>query len=370
MELKFKRDILLTALQTVAGVVPSRTPKDILKNTKLVIEAGTATLMGTDAEIGMRYDISEVETGSTGEVLLPTQRLIAILREVTSDEIVLDASENMLEVVAGHSQFKLPVEDPREFPDVNSFNAEQCFVVSGHALRQAIKRVAFAADDESTRYALGGIYVELSPTQLILAATDSRRLAVMEVQAGVRGEIEETVSVVLPRKAMTLIERSIEGDESEILIAPSENEVLVKSGNTTIFTRLVEGRFPNFRDVLPSETPNKVEVVAGPFHNLVRQSQIVTSDESRGVDFVFSSGLVTLISQAADVGNSKVELPVSYDGEEIAIMFDPRFVADFLRVLEPESTVELGLTGGEDPALFRCGDEYKYVIMPLARNAE
>ncbi len=369
MELKFKRDVLLSALQTVAGVVPARTPKDILKNTKLVVDAGKATLMGTDAEIGMRYDIPEVETGSSGEVLLPTQRLIAILREVTSEEIVLDANENMLEVFAEHSQFKLPVEDPREFPDVHAFDAERCYVVSGHALRQAIKRVIFAADDESARYALGGIYMELTPTQLILAATDSRRLAVMEVQAGVNGDVTDTVSVVLPRKAMALIERSIEADESEILIAPRENEVLVKSGNTTIFTRLVEGKFPNFRDVLPTESPNRVETVAGPFHNVVRQSQIVTSDESRGVDFVFSDGLVTLISQAADVGNSKVELPVDYQGEKIAIMFDPRFVAEFLRVLESETAVELGLIGGEDPAVFRCGDEYKYVIMPLARDA-
>lgn len=369
MELKFKKNILLSALQTVAGVVPSRTPKDILKNTKLVVDASSAVLMGTDAEIGMRYEIAEVETGSTGEVLLPTQRLIAILREVTADEIVLDVNEDLIDIQAGHSQFKLPVEDPREFPDVSPFNAEQCYVVSGHALRQAIRRVAFAADDESTRYALGGIFMEISPEKLILAATDSRRLAVMEVQAGVRGDITETVSVVLPRKAMTLLERSIEGDESEILIAPSENEVLIKSGSSTIFTRLVEGRFPNFRDVLPSETPNKVELIAGPFHNLVRQSQIVTSDESRGVDFVYTSGLVTLISQAADVGESKVELPVGYEGEEISIMFDPRFVAEFLRVLEPETTVELGLTGGEDPAVFRCGEEYKYVIMPLARDA-
>jgi len=369
MELKFKRDVLLSALQTVAGVIPTRTPKDILKNTKLVVENNSAVLMGTDAEIGMRYEISEVETGSTGEVLLPTSRLIAILREVTSDEIVLDVNESLVEITAGDSQFKLPAADPREFPDVSSFDAEQCYVVSGHALRQAIRRVVFAADDESTRYALGGIYMEISPTQLILAATDSRRLAVVEIPAGVRGDVDQTISLVLPRKAMTLLERSIEGDESEILIAPSENEVLAKSGHSTLFTRLVEGRFPNFRDVLPSETPNRVELIAGPFHNLVRQSQIVTSDESRGVDFIYSNGLVTLVSQAADVGESKVQLPVGYEGEEIGIMFDPRFVSEFLRVLEPETTIELGLTGGEDPAVFRCGEEYKYVIMPLARES-
>ena len=369
MQLKFKRDVLASALQTVAGVVPSRTPKDILKNTKLVVETGSAVLMGTDTEIGMRYQIPEVETESTGEVLLPTARLTQILREVMSDEVILDVSEEMLEIHAGQSEFRLPVEDPREFPDVAPFNAENCYAISGQALRQAIKRVAFAADDESTRYALGGIFMELSPTQIVLAATDSRRLAVMHSMSGVQGDVSETKSVVLPRKAMTLLERSIEGDDSEILIAPGDNDVVIRSGGCMISPRLVEGRFPNFRDVLPSETPVNIDLVSGPFHNLVRQSQIVTSDESRGVDFVFSSGLVTLKSQAADIGQSKVELPIDYDGEELAIMFDPRFVAEFLRVLEPETTVNLGLIGGEDPAVFRCGEEYKYVIMPLARDA-
>ncbi|MCG6157423.1 DNA polymerase III subunit beta [Rubinisphaera margarita] len=369
MQLKFKRDVLAGALQTVAGVVPSRTPKDILKNTKLVIESGSAMLMATDLEIGMRYQIPEVETGSTGEVLLPTARLMQILREVTVDEIVLNVNEDLLEVQAGQSEFRLPVEDPREFPDVAPFSAEACYAISGQALRQAIRRVIFAADDESTRYALGGIFVEMAPTQMVLAATDSRRLAVMEAVSGTQGEVSETRSIVVPRKAMTLIERSIEGDDAEILLAPGDNEITVRSGNCMIYSRLVEGRFPNFRDVLPSDVPISVDLVAGPFHNLVRQSQIVTSDESRGVDFVFTPGTVTLKSQAADVGQSKVEMPIDYDGDELAIMFDPRFVAEFLRVLEPETTIQLGLIGGEDPAVFRCEEEYKYVIMPLARDA-
>ncbi|MCA8983315.1 MAG: DNA polymerase III subunit beta [Planctomycetaceae bacterium] len=368
MELKFKKELLANALQVVGGVVPARTPKDILKNCKLVIENGTATLMGTDTEIGMRHMIAEVETGSSGEVLLPTQRLVSILREVGSSEIMLNVKDDLLEVVAGQSEFRLPVEDPREFPDVAPFSAENCYAVSGHALKTAIKRVIFAADDESTRYALGGIYLELSSNGVVLAATDSRRLAVMEIPGSVRGVMPEKQSVVIPRKAMSLLERSIDNEESEILIAPGDHDAVFMSGPSMIYTRLVEGRFPNFRDVLPSNLPIRIDLLAGPFHNVVRQSQIVTSDESRGVDFVFSEGAVTLKSRAADVGESKVEMPVDYHGERLAIMFDPRFVSEFLRVLDAESSVQLGLIGGEEPAVFSSGEDYKYVIMPLARD--
>ena len=369
MELKFKKEILAGALQVVGGVVPSRTPKDILKNTKLVIENGVATLMGTDTEIGMRYQIPEVETGSSGEGLLPTQRLVSILREVVSPDITLQVSDDLLEVTAGQSEFRLPVEDPREFPDVAPFNAETYFRVPGHALKQAIKRVIFAADDESTRYALGGVFMELSANGAVLAATDSRRLAVVEIPATAEGDVSETITAVIPRKAMTLLERSIDGDDSEILIAPGDHDAVFRSGSCMIYTRLVEGRFPNFRDVVPSNSTVTIDMVAGPFHNLVRQSQIVTSDESRGVDFVFREGSVLLKSRAADVGESKVEMPIDYSGDELAIMFDPRFVSEFLRVLDAETTVNLGLTGGEDPAVFRSGEDYRYVIMPLARDA-
>lgn len=368
MELIFKKELLANALQVVGGVVPARTPKDVLKNTKLIVEGGTAVLMGTDTEIGMRHNITEVETGSSGEVLLPTQRLMSILREVSSPDVRLTVDEQLLEVSAGQSEFRLPVEDPRDFPDVAPFDAENCYCISGHALKTAIKRVIFAVDDESARYALGGVYMELTPNQIVLAATDSRRLAVVELPSSSRGEVPEKQSVVIPRKAMTLLERSIEGDETEILIAPGEHDAVFSAGNSMIYTRLVEGRFPNFRDVLPSNLPICIDLLAGPFHSVVRQSQIVTSDESRGVDFEFDGGLLTLKSRAADVGESKVQIPVDYSGEKLAIMFDPRFVSEFLRVLDPESTVQLWLIGGEDPAVFSSGEQYRYVIMPLARD--
>ncbi|MCA8989140.1 MAG: DNA polymerase III subunit beta [Planctomycetaceae bacterium] len=369
MQLTFRREVLASALQAVAGVVPARTPKDILKNTKLVVEPGHATLMATDTEIGIRYEVPEVETASSGEALLPTARLTQILREVTSDQIYLDVSEDILEVKAGQSQFRLPVEDPREFPDVVPFNATECYSVSSSALRQAIRRVIFSADDESARYALGGILLELSPQQIVLAATDSRRLAVMETVSGTNGNLQEKQSIVVPRKAMSMLEKTLGGEESEVLIAAGDHDVMVHYGGCVIYSRLVEGRFPNFRDVLPTETPVSIELVAGPFHNVVRQSQIVTSDESRGVDFVFTEGLLTLVSRAADVGNSRIELPIEYSGAEIAIMFDPRFISDFLRVLEPETSLRIGLIGGEDPAVFMTGEDYKYVVMPLAREA-
>ena len=233
-----------------------------------------------------------------------------------------------------------------------------------------IRRTQFAADVESTRYALGGILIELGSDSLVLAATDSRRLAVIEgrctLQGGEDGQTHS--SPVVPSKAMTLMERSLPDDDQEVRIAVHTNDVLVKSGPTTIYSRLVEGRYPQYRDVIPNESHTTIELVVGPFYSAVRQAQIVTNEESRGVDFQFSKGLMTLISRATDVGESKVELPVSYDREELTITFDPRYVADFLRVLDLESQIRLELINSESAAVFRTDESYTYVVMPLSRD--
>jgi len=142
----------------------------------------------------------------------------------------------------------------------------------------------------------------------------------------------------------------------------------VKSGPATISGRLVEGRFPKYRDVIPADSNCSIDLVVGSFLSAVRQAQIVTNEESRGVDFAFTPGVLKLESQAADVGRSTVELPISYEGSEIVITFDPRFVAEFLRVLEPESSVRLDLIDGESAAVFRTDDAYTYVVMPLSRD--
>lgn len=369
MKLKCSRNLLAAAFQTVSGVVPSRTPKEILKNVKLVVSDQQATLIGTDQEVGIRYQLPEVETDSAGEVLLPTQRVQAILREIQDDVVSLEAEDGTVWVRAGSSEFRLSTEDPAEFPDVEGFSDENYHTVSGKTLKQLIHRTIFATDVESTRYALGGVQVELTRDSVTLAATDSRRLAVIKSSCSSQGSVsEEQQKPVVPAKAMALIERSVPDDDQDVWIAVRNNDVLVKSGPSTVYSRLVEGRFPKYQDVIPNDYRAKIDLVVAPFHSAVRQAMIVTDEESRGVDFRFSDGTLKLSSQAADVGASTVEMPIGYDGEEIVATFDPRFVADFLKVLDPASQVTLNLIDGASAAVFTAEENYTYVVMPLSRD--
>jgi len=369
MKLHCHRSSLATAFQVVQGVIPSRTPKDILKNVKLQVTDGKVILIGTDQEVGIRYEIPGIEADASGEAIFPTMRMISILRELTSDGVDLEITQDLIKITSGQSEFQLSAEDPAEFPPVPTFDAEAFYVLPAKNLKEAIHRTVFATDVESTRYALGGVLIEIEGTSVALAATDSRRLAVAKTTCSCEGEIgEHNPRPVIPAKAMSLIEKSITEEDENVSLCIHPNDILVKCGRSTIYARLVEGRFPNYRDVVPSEFQTMIEIVAGPFYSAVKQSQIVTSEESRGVDFVFHDGKLTLSSKVADIGQSTIEMPISYEKDQIRITFDPTFVADFLRIVDSETHLTLCLNDSESAAVLRTEDSYTYVIMPLSQD--
>ena len=369
MKLQCHRSTLATALQIVGTVVPTRTPKEILRNVKLQVDTGTATLVATDLEVGVRVELTGVETDSNGEVLLPTSRMSSILRELTDETIGIEVTETSIQVRTTGSEFTLSSEDPDEFPDVATFEGEQFLAIPGAALREGIVRTKFATDQESTRYALGGILFDPTSDAVTLVATDSRRLAVASLPVRPEGfEEPANPGPVIPSKAMKLIEKSITDDQEEVQVAINANDILVRCGQSTISSRLVEGRFPDYSKLIDTGGGSIATLEVDSFHTAVRQADIVTSDESRGVDFSFDKGQLTLKTVAADVGESTVEIPVAYDGEAGSISFDPRYIIEFLRVLKPESTVSLHLSDSESAAVFRTDDGYTYVVMPLTRD--
>lgn len=369
MKLSCPRQALQAALATVSGIVPQRSPKEILRNVKLTLADGTATLLGTDEEVGIRCELAEVITESVGDVLLPTQRVIAILRELQDETVQLEVEDDALWIRSHQSEFRLSVEDAAQFPSVARFEADAYYILPGRQLKQGIQRTIFSTDTESTRYALGGILLDIDASQLTLAATDGRRLAVARLESQAHGKAkEEGHHPVVPSKAMALLERSIQDGEQPVHLAVHPNHVLVRSGPITIYARLVEGRFPKYQDVIPREFTTSVTLVASPVLSAVRQAMIVTSEESRSVDFTFADGLLTLTSVGQDVGRSRIQVPISYDADELVTTLDPRFVQEFLRVLEPASPFTANLIDGNSAVVFTSESNYTYVVMPLARD--
>lgn len=365
MKLIFDRYKFAAVFQAAAAAVPSRTPKDVLRNVHLRCQGGSAKLTGTDMEVSVTVGCTLKEDVDC-EVLLPTQKMSQILKETSDDTIVLDVTEKKITIKTTSGKFTLSTEDARDYPPVQAFTGTGFWKVDARAFRTAVKRTTFATDEESTRYALGGVNIEANETGFFLA-TDSRRLAAAQVAMERSGEIEDIKGPnVVPSKALVLMDRVVgTGDQDQMVsIHILENTVLMEHCGAVITCRKVEGRFPRWRDVIPAVTKKTVPLPVGPFGAVLRQSTIVTTEESRGVRFDFGEGRLKLQSQGS--GDSDVELPISWDGASIQITFDPTYLIDLVRVLPQEGILDCALIDGDSPMLISV-ENYRYVLMPLSQ---
>jgi len=302
-----------------------------------------------------------------GEAILPAARLLQILREAPDEELAVEADAGACVVRGSQAEFEMPSEDPAHFPDLPTFEEENFHELSAGTLREMIRRTIFAAaDGEATRFATTGVLWELEGDQARLVATDGRRLALAQGAATGRGNHgTKGTTPVVPTKAMNLLERNLQDDEELVSVSLRPNEALFRTERAIVYSRLVDGRYPPYRDAFPKKPAVKVPLPVAPFFAAVRQAAIMTDDDSKRVTFAFARGKLTLEAKGATTGRSKVEMPLEYDAKAIHINFDPKFLTEMLRVLPADADLLLELVDGNSPALFRQGGDYSYLVMPL-----
>ena len=270
---------------------------------------------------------------------------------------------------SAYGNWEMPSEDPANFPDLPAFAEEKYHQLKAADLRVMIRRTVFAAASDIGRYSMTGVLWELEDDKARLVATDGRRLALMEGPAtAVGGHTTKGQTPIVPSKAMTLLERNLQDDEEQARVGFRPNEVLFRTERAMVYSRLVEGRFPDWRKAMPQKHTARVPLTTGPFLSAVRQAAIMTDEESKRVRFQFAKGKLTLRAQGAEAGQSRVELPVEYTGKNLEISFDPKFVTDMLRVLEPDTPLVLDMNDSASPAVFRHEPNYLYVIVPLVET--
>ena len=351
MNIELPTKPFLESLQSAAAICPARTPKDILKAVRLTA-SDRVVLTASDSEVSLRCAVPEANVKESGETLLAPRRMLSILRETDVDCVVLTLSDGKLQCKAGRNKFTLQSGDPSEFPTFSEIDGD-AVSCDAEKLSKAIGQVFFAADEQSQRYALGGICFEPG----YLAATDSRRLSTAEVNTVDEGRR------VIPLKAAKILAQAMSGS---VDLQFSPNSMYASDGVTEMQARLVEGRFPQWQDIIPQQFERSVDLIAGPLLSTVRQAMIVMTQESRGADFEFDGGTLWIRSTGKEVGNSDVCLPVDVDWE-FNITLQPQFVADWLKTLEPTDVARLHLNDPTSAAMFECGDS-RYVVMPLAKD--
>ncbi|MEZ6090585.1 MAG: DNA polymerase III subunit beta [Pirellulaceae bacterium] len=370
MKIICQREAFATAFQLASSVAPTRSPKEILLNVKVIARGGTVTLSATDMEIGMHLTVEGVQIETEGAALLPVQRIGRIVRESSDEQLTFETDESGIKVTGNRSRFQLPGATPDEFPSVATFEETSFHQIPTRLFGELIRRTVFATDAESGRYALGGVLLEMENERVTAVGTDGRRLATMEGRGTSVGEHKTSgTNTIVPNRSINLIERALNEKDEIVEVAARPNDLLVRTPRCTIYSRLVEGRYPNWRQVLPQrDEAVTIDLVVGPFYAALRQAAVVTDQDSRGIDFTFGQGTMMLEASTAEVGQSHVDLPISYDGEPIKVTLDHRFLADFCKVLDPEKTISMEIESSDRPALLRTDDGFQYVVMPMARD--
>lgn len=363
------RAALLEAVSLITSVVPSRSSSPVLLCVKLTAADGTLTLAATDNEIGLRLILEEVDVQEAGEALVPADKLAQIVRTSEDPTLTIEAEKPGLSTIhirGADSHFKVYGIAPKEAREVRDFgDVEIDCTISTAVLRNLISRTLFAAAAEHSRYAINGVLFDRDGKKLRLVATDGRRLAVATGEC--KGEGKS--SCIIPTKALNLLTKITDGDDTSVRIAIDGNQIVFGVGDSNeiavLSSTFIEGAFPPFEDVIPRDLDKRVTFDAQTLASAFRRAALLTNEESRGVRMSFSDDTLTLTSRTPEVGEAEIHLEASnYEGEPLEIGFNPRYITDMLKVVDG-AEVMIELKAHNKPGILRTGNDFTYVIMPV-----
>jgi len=364
MRANFNRAALAEALSLLTSVVPSRTPKPILRCVQITAGKKDVRICATDLEVGINYIISEVQVDEPGEVIIPADRLAAIVRESIDEVLVLESTEATCEIKGADSHFTIYGHEPGQYPAVPDFDGDTEIKVGLANLQAGIEQCLFATAKESSRYAINGILWEIKDKKLTLVATDGRRLARCRVSLASSTKGQAPPNLIVPGKAMSLLDKIGGSEKDAVAIKLVDNQILMSCANVVISSNLVEGNFPKYEDIIPTDYDKKLTLSTEATLSAVRRASLLASEESRGIKIAVEKQKIVFSGRAPETGDAQVDMPVEYKGEPIEIGFNPQFLIDVLRVIKtPDFDFELGQS--DRPGLIKSGTNFLYVLMPI-----
>ena len=365
MKFTITREHLQEGLVAVAASIPAKTTLPVLSNILVEAHDDGLRLSGTDLDIAVTTTIA-ASVEEEGAITLPARKLVEIVREMPSAAInVSSAGEQRVTIECGRSKFKLLGLPREEFPAFPSVSFDDSWKCSAQDLQKLISHVAFAASTEESRPILNGVLWELRPERMRMVATNGHRLARMDVP--IEGGAEDA-DLIVPPKALEQIRRLFDSDQ-EIEIAKSENHLGFRSATTQIYTRLIEGPYPNYEQVIPRENDKNLTVDKAALIAALRRMSIVASDQTHRVRVGLAIGTCKLSVQSPDLGEAQEEVTVTYDGSAMEIGFNAAYLLEVLKYLpteevrltfkSPERAATCEPVGWDDPA------SYLTLVMPL-----
>jgi DNA polymerase III subunit beta len=374
MKFKTNRDHFANGLAQVLNVVGSKATMPILSNVLIEAEKDHLSLTTTNLDLGIRVKI-KADVKETGAVTLPVKRLASIVRELPNADVSVDASPNhQVKLSSGGSTFRIMGIAKEEFPPLPEFGDEKAHTLEQGELLGMLKSVAYAQSADETRYTLNGVYFSFKEGKLTLVATDGRRLALvskeMDIPASGAG------AVILPAKTVSELMRLLDkGEKVKInfndrrcafqIGADKDSGGLVDSAY--LYSKVVEGAYPNYQQVVPKETHQRIKLERELLLQCVHRAALVCSEKSNSVRIKLTSNLLEITAQSPDFGEAHESMAIGYSGPDLQVAFNPAFIIDPLRALTKDE-VFLELKDEVSPGVFKTLENFLCVIMPMRQT--
>jgi len=360
MKFKTNKEILVGGIQAVQNVIGVRSTLPILSNILIETQQDGIKLTATDLDIGISCVIP-VDIQEQGAITLPAKRFSDIIKELPSGDVSIASKKNNLVVIeTGLCQFKIMGLAREEFPKLPEFKDKEVIKLEQAGLKQVLNLTSFAVSFDETRYILNGILFKINKNNLTLVATDGRRLAIIEKKLS-QG-IDRDINIIIPIKTIHELNRNLK-DEGELSLLLGNNQVLFDLGNVVVISRLIEGEFPDYRQVIPPPSENKIRIDRTQFLLAVRRAGLLATPDYQAVKLEVFKNKLVISKSTPDIGESREELDMEYQGKEMAIGFNPNYLTDVLKNLTVE-TIEFELTDSEKPGVMRI-DGYIYIVLPM-----
>ncbi len=361
MKFRVTKEKLLEGLQLVQNVVSTRTTLPILSNVLLEASDGRLSLTTTDLDVGVSGKVeAEVLTG--GEASLPARRLVNIIRELPASEIDVEIdAEHTAAIRSGPSFFKILGLSADEFPPLPQFADAREFTLPQKQLKDSLRRTSYAISTDETRYVLNGIFCRFSDNVLTIVATDGRRLAMVELDL----EFPESHEgdIIIPTKAVMELQRLLK-DEGELKLRVTDNQIAFELNDYVLVSKLIDGNYPNFRQVVPGDPNERVTIERETFLNTVHRVALLASDKSNSVKLVFGEDSMKVMANSPEIGEAEETISINYRGKAMAIAFNPEFLMAPLRNLD-EDEIHLDLIDDISPGVIKINEPFLYVLMPM-----
>jgi len=366
MNLTISKEQILNGLQAVQNVVSTRTTLPILSNVLMRAESGKAEFTATDLDVTVSCSV-EAKVKKGGATTVPVKKLFGIVRELSNSEIDIEVDDkNICSIRSGPSFYKLHGLNADEFPPLPKFKDDKKVVLPQETVKAMLRKTAFAISTDESRYVLNGIFISLKDHKMTVVATDGRRLALVDEEVEIAEKSQG--EVIVPAKAVNELTRLLlEKGEVEIKFGENQASFALKDDkdfSVLVVTKLIEGNYPNYRQVIPPEAKERVPLVREEFLHALRRADIMTSEKANSVKLTFGKNNLAITANSPEVGEARESLAVNYKGKEIAIAFNPKYLIDPLNALA-EDEVFFELTDELSPGVLKINGPFLYVVMPM-----